>query len=128
GAGSDLYPAAVHEYMHLLIRHSGLKLPVWFNEGLAEVHSTMKPHGGQILIGAPPAGRAFVLMKQRWFPATALFNIRHDSAEFNETDRTGVFYSQSWLLTHMLMLSEAYGREFAKFVVELSNTGSSATA
>jgi tetratricopeptide (TPR) repeat protein len=128
GAGSDLYPAAVHEYMHLLIRHSGLKLPVWFNEGLAEVHSTMKPHGGQILIGTPPAGRAFVLTKQRWFPATALFNIRHDSAEFNETDRTGVFYAQSWLLTHMLMLSEAYGTEFAKFVVELSNTGSSESA
>jgi hypothetical protein len=56
GVGSEHFPTAVHEYMHLLIRHSGLKLPVWMNEGIAEVYSTLRPVGGQILIGTPPQG------------------------------------------------------------------------
>jgi hypothetical protein len=36
-SGSDTFPIAVHEYVHLLVRHSGLKLPPWLNEGLAEL-------------------------------------------------------------------------------------------
>src|SRR5205807_1559138 len=35
--GSENTPAAIHEYMHLLVRHSGLTMPVWLNEGFAEV-------------------------------------------------------------------------------------------
>ena len=30
---------AIHEYVHLLVRHSGLRLPVWMNEGLADLYS-----------------------------------------------------------------------------------------
>ena len=35
-ATPDLYPVAVHEYLHLLVRQAGMEPPVWFNEGLAE--------------------------------------------------------------------------------------------
>src|SRR5260370_7948379 len=34
-------PAAIHEYMHLLIRHSGLNVPIWLNEGFrSEEHTS----------------------------------------------------------------------------------------
>ena len=51
-------PAAIHEYMHLLVRHSGLKMPLWLNEGFADVYSTLQPRGGQIVLGEVPLGRA----------------------------------------------------------------------
>ena len=33
----NAFPAAVHEYVHLIAQHSGMKLPPWLNEGLADV-------------------------------------------------------------------------------------------
>ncbi|MGO4884351.1 MAG: hypothetical protein ACLP59_26545 [Bryobacteraceae bacterium] len=40
-AASDEFPVAVHEYIHLLVKHTGIAAPpVWFNEGLAELYST----------------------------------------------------------------------------------------
>src|SRR5688572_17254647 len=41
--GPDYFPIAIHEYTHLIIKHSGLELPAWLNEGLAELYSTLKP-------------------------------------------------------------------------------------
>ena len=51
--------------------------------------------------------------------------ITHEAPEFDERNRTGLFYSQSWLLTHMLMLGEPYARQFGQFAQEVSNSGSS---
>jgi len=45
--GSESMPVAIHEYMHLLVRHSELKWPIWLNEGFAEVYSTLQPSGGK---------------------------------------------------------------------------------
>src|SRR5215471_11609914 len=39
----EVAPTAIHEYMHLIVRHSGLKMPIWLNEGFADVYSTLKP-------------------------------------------------------------------------------------
>ena len=41
--GLPYYPVAVHEYTHLLLRHGTVNLPIWLNEGLAEVFSTLAP-------------------------------------------------------------------------------------
>jgi tetratricopeptide (TPR) repeat protein len=121
--GSEHYPVAVHEYMHLLIRHSGLKMPSWLNEGMAEAYSTIKPLGGQILMGTPPQGRGLALQQLKWIPTDRLLAITQEASEFDEKNRTSIFYSQSWLLTHMLMLDKAYGTSFSKFVSDLSTSG-----
>ena len=39
-SGADLYRVVYHEYTHLLLRHAGYQVPVWFNEGTAELFST----------------------------------------------------------------------------------------
>ena len=124
GVGQEHFPVAVHEYMHLLVRHSGLTLPVWLNEGLAEVYSTLTPYADKVLVGAVPKGAGYSLGDQKWFPVETMVRITHDSPEYNEKDRTGLFYAQSWLLTHMLMLEDTYGKAFGKFVAETSATGS----
>jgi tetratricopeptide (TPR) repeat protein len=118
-------PVAVHEYMHLLVRHSGLKMPVWLNEGFAEVYSTLRPLAGEILLGAVPRGRDVLLSQQKWLP---LSRVGQDSLEYNEKSRAGIFYAESWLLTHMLMLGDDYRSGFPKFVAAISETQSTEEA
>ncbi len=88
-------------------------MPIWLNEGMAEVYSTLKRDGGQIRVGSVPQGRDILLWQKKWLPLAALVALARDSGEYNEKDRAGVFYAQSWLLTHMLMLSPEYGDRFS---------------
>jgi tetratricopeptide (TPR) repeat protein len=39
-----------------------------------------------------------------------LFAITHDSPEYNERERQGIFYAESWLLTHYLMVGNSIHR------------------
>jgi Flp pilus assembly protein TadD len=121
-------PAAIHEYMHLLVRHSGLKMPLWLNEGFADVYSTLQPRGGQIFLGEVPQGRAYALTQQKWMPLAALFQVSNDSPAYNEKNRAGIFYAQSYLLAHMLVLSPQYKDKFSSFVIQLSGSRSAEAA
>ncbi len=104
--------AAVHEYVHLLVKHSGAAIPVWLNEGLAELYSTLEPQGKQVSFGKA----ARVLADRQWLPIRELISVDYDSPHFNERDRTKVFYAQSWALTHMLCLSNQYRERFSDFL------------
>jgi hypothetical protein len=66
----------------------------------------------------------YVLSEQKWMPLAALSNVGHDSREYTEKDRAGIFYAQSWLLTHVLMLSRDYADKFPNFATEISDSGS----
>ncbi|HYO84193.1 MAG TPA: tetratricopeptide repeat protein [Bryobacteraceae bacterium] len=120
GGGEENYPIAVHEYMHLLIRHLDLKLPVWLNEGIAEVYSTMKPLAGKVLVGSVPQGRGYSLANEKWLTPEQLFGVRHDSPEYNEKNRSGILYAQSWMLTHMLMLDQRFNGKMSQFLALIS--------
>lgn len=110
--GRQTKNAAVHEYVHLLVKHSGAKLPVWLNEGLAELYSTLEPQGKQVAFGKA----ARVLGDRQWLAIRELISVDYDSPHFNERDRTKVFYAQSWALTHMLCLSNQYRERFSDFL------------
>ncbi len=113
------YPVVVHEYVHLLVRHSGLEPPIWLNEGIAEAYSTLQSYAGQVAVGAVPAGRYHVLRNSKWIDLETLLSVTHDSPHYNEKDRMGVFYSQSWALYHMLYFSEGYRPRFMEFLKSL---------
>ena len=101
----------VHEYVHLFLRHSGGRYPVWLNEGLAEFFSTMTPERGRMVIGGVPPGRGMYLAESPMLPIRRLFNVKHDSPEYNTRSHSGVFYAQSWLLTHMIMVGDEFYRK-----------------
>src|SRR5229473_7055296 len=63
---AENYPVAVHEFTHLLVKHTGFEVPVWFNEGLAELYSTLKPVGKRMEIGGLIPGRFRVLQQNKW--------------------------------------------------------------
>ncbi len=116
---ADHYPVAVHEYSHLLIKHAGLKLPRWLDEGWADVNSTMKPEGSKVVIGSMLRGRIQTLDQNKWMSMEALTSVSYDSPEYNEKNKAGMFYAQSWLLTHMLYLSDQYRPKFSDFLAQI---------
>ncbi len=116
----DAYPVAIHEYLHLVIRHSGLKLPVWVNEGWAEVYSTMKSAKDGVAVGDLIPRHMTALEQGRWFSLEQLQAITVQSPDYNETARSGIFYAESWALVHMLYLSPDYKDNFGKFIGALN--------
>lgn len=118
---SEHYPAAIHEYTHLVVQHSGLKLPVWLNEGWADVYSSLEPKGNKALVGNLLPGRVRTLLSTKWLGLDVLAAVDHNSPMYNERDKAGIFYAQSWLLVHMLYLSADYRTDFSKFVLAVAN-------
>jgi tetratricopeptide (TPR) repeat protein len=107
GQGADSLEAVFHEFTHLLLRHNSLFWPMWLNEGMAEIYATFEttPDGG-VRIGKPHGIYLRLLADRPWMSLPALFAVGHDSPDYNERDRQGMFYAESWLLTHYLMLGD----------------------
>jgi signal recognition particle subunit SEC65 len=95
GTGSENYPVAVHEYVHLL----------------------MKPVGKRVQVGDILPGRFLVLQQSKWLNLETLIAIDHNSPYYNEKSRASVFYAEAWALTHMLMLTEPYRAKLPQFLV-----------
>ena len=126
--GENRDRAATHEFVHVLVRHSGITLPIWLNEGLADVYSTLQVRNGKLLVGVAPKDRTYSLVNDRWMRLPDLLSTTATSSVYNEGSRTGIFYAQSWLLTHMLMLSETYAPKFPRFVARIAKDGSAQAA
>ncbi|MDP9053910.1 MAG: hypothetical protein M3N93_06350 [Acidobacteriota bacterium] len=122
------FPVAIHEYVHLIVRHSGVKLPVWLEEGWADVYSTLKPIGKKTMVGDLIPGRVQTLQNEKWLDFNTLTSVTQDSPTYNEKNRVGIFYSESWALAHMLSLSREYGPAFNKFIAALNDGKSAADA
>ena len=124
-AGDESSQVAIHEYVHLLLRHSSLRIPWWLNEGLAELYSTMRRVGGKVVVGDAPPGRIATLGRERWEPLEQVLVAGRE--HYTEEERAGIFYAESWALTHMLLLSQEY-RAGATRVVQLLTAGTPSEA
>ncbi len=112
----EMFSLGVHEYTHLVVRHSGLRLPLWLNEGWADVFSSMRQVSDGIAVGDLLKDRVQLLEKGVWLDLPSLAVVNQRSPEYHEANRAGMFYSQSWALAHMLYLSPEYKDNFAKFL------------
>ncbi len=112
---SESYPTAVHEYVHILIKPVK-NVPLWLNEGIAELYSSLRPSGKKVVVGDPLPGRLYLLGRNPWIDLETLCAVDH-SSPFYTTDhsKVSVFYSEAWLLTHMLFLSPKYAPRFPEF-------------
>ena len=97
--GGDDFRAVYHEYTHLLLQRLPATFSTWFHEGLAEYFSTFDASGNTARFGRP-IGSHVGLLRERQMPLSELFAVTHDSTTYNEGDRRGLFYAQSWLLVH----------------------------
>lgn len=95
-----------HEYVHSLTNDNTFQMPTWFSEGLAEFYSTFEVTDGdkKVWLGKPISNHVYLLRENKLLPLPKLFAVDHGSPDYNEQDKKGVFYSQSWALVHFLML------------------------
>jgi tetratricopeptide (TPR) repeat protein len=105
---AEHYQVATHEYAHLLMGQLSGTVPLWLNEGLAELYSTMQQAGDKVEVGLPPPGRGRMLLENPWIPLDTLVSTGYDSPLYSEKSRAGMFYSESWALVHMLNLDGNY--------------------
>lgn len=106
-----------HEYTHLLLRRNDRIWPLWLDEGMAEIYSTFTTEGYTAQIARPIEHHLRLLQQQPMMPFHELFAVNHDSPQYNERERQGVFYAESWLLTHFLMVGDnsAFRSRFGMF-------------
>jgi tetratricopeptide (TPR) repeat protein len=100
---ADPKEAIFHEYVHLLLYLHDIRLPLWLDEGLADFYSTLQVEGDSIVFGRPKTLYVKILNDSALMPLKELFAVTRKSANYNEERRAGIFYAQSWMLTHYLI-------------------------
>jgi Tfp pilus assembly protein PilF len=120
-----------HEMVHRLMADNFGSLPLWFQEGFAEAFGSLEVEGNgrKIRIGLPISEHVALLNERRFMPLDRLFSVVHGSAEYNEEEKQGLFYAQSWALVHYLMLGDGgkHRPQFMQFLAELPKSRGSQT-
>src|SRR5215831_6803544 len=104
-SGPGAFNIIYHEYVHIMLNNMIRNVPDWFNEGLAEYYSTFlieddrKVHVGELI-----PDHLQTLRHGKLYPLRTLFAVNHESPEFDEGKKRGMFYAESWALVHYLML------------------------
>ncbi len=105
-----------HEYLHEILRNNEPHLPLWMNEGLAEYFSTFEADEGEAKIGLAIPHHLDWLKGHSLLPMEQLLAVDRNSVHYNDQRRAGVFYAQSWALTHYLLLgSKARHGQYAEY-------------
>jgi Flp pilus assembly protein TadD len=126
--GEQAAQIAVHEYVHLVARHAGLKFPPWLNEGIAELFSNLRTLGDKVLVGDLIAGRLQALYADKWVPLSVILSAGPDSPYYNEKNKAGSLYNEGWALVHMLQLSPQYVSKFPEFLATIQSGTDSAAS
>lgn len=116
GSTEQTVRAARHEYMHILLNHGSATLPMWLEEGTAELYSTVDMRGGSAVFGSPIINHVQALARFDWIPDEPFFATGKDSSFLTHSTLAGIFYAQSWALTHMLNFSPSWRKHMPAFV------------
>lgn len=117
---SELDRVVLHEYTHAALNHASGPLPQWLEEGLAEFYSTLAIRTNRLTVGQPIPAHVMILDSQDWLSADVLLQVDQKSSYYNESGKTGIFYAQSWALTHMLMFGDGYRGKLGAFLEALA--------
>ncbi len=117
GSHTDASAIVYHEFVHYYSATNLPEMPVWFEEGLAELYQTFEADATTARIGIPIDHHLLRLKTSPIMPLDQLFAVDHASPDYNEEDRKGAFYAQSWALVHYLMIgSEQRRAETRRFI------------
>ncbi|QTC91555.1 DUF1570 domain-containing protein [Brevundimonas goettingensis] len=111
----------LHEYSHHVMARAGdVPYPGWFREGFAEFFATATvSESGAASFGLPNAGRLQALAQQRWLPMDVV--LRADgSLGVAGQQQMGMYYAQSWALTHWLLADPARIRSLSSYVTAVN--------
>jgi len=106
-AGEDAPRVVFHEYVHLLTTDSVAYTPAWFREGIAEYYSTFEAvRPDRVRVGRRIGEHLLQLKENGLLPLHVLLAVDRDSPHYNEIDKQGAFYAQSWAFVHFLLAGD----------------------
>ncbi|MDQ1610962.1 MAG: hypothetical protein QOG00_893 [Pyrinomonadaceae bacterium] len=118
------YQVIFHEYEHFILANNMRRAPAWLSEGLAEFVSTLETSDNEqkVRLGTPIEYHVYTLRQQSPIPLKTFFDVDRRSPQYNESDKAGVFYAQSWALIHYLMLGNDGARrpQLTRFISQLN--------
>jgi hypothetical protein len=110
-----------HEYAHHYMLHNFTQAyPGWYVEGFAEVVQTVEFRGDQAIIGRFSENRAAWLVSSSWLQMDRV--LASHRQRFSR-DETALFYAQSWLMTHYLMLNTGQNDPFLAYLSAIQSGG-----
>ena len=100
---NNKWETVFHEYAHQLLNGNFPRMAPWFDEGFAQYFAAMEISGNSFRIGEAPAGALDTMQRMRLMPVATLFTVAHQSETYYKSgDPRHLFYSESWLMVHML--------------------------
>lgn len=113
--GEETGRVVFHEYVHLVLNHCAAASPQWLEEGTAEFYSTARPGKEKVVIGGPIDNHLRTLALRPWLTAGEFSAVTKNSPIYDEPERIGIFYAQSWALVHMLHFSPGYRQQLPRY-------------
>lgn len=110
---------ANHEYLHCVMNASLPDVPLWLTEGMAEFYSTFRTTRASAEIGRAVPEHLAWLARERLVPLERVMATGVESPDYNEAERQGTFYAESWALTHYLVHGTDDPRRFGEFLTRL---------
>jgi tetratricopeptide (TPR) repeat protein len=121
---TDPFQVIFHEFKHFVVHNNISNAPPWLDEGLAEFYSTFEPLSElKVRIGIPLAWHVRTLRDRDILPLKTLLTVDRKSPYYNERDKVGIFYAQSWALVHFLMLGEGgkHQGQLTRFIQQMNS-------
>jgi tetratricopeptide (TPR) repeat protein len=128
--GANAFHTVYHEYTHALLHLNFGRLPLWFEEGLAEFFGNSSVGEKDAKTGTIDKTHVYFLNHSELLPMEVLLQVNNDSPYYNETNRVSIFYAESWAVVHYLLLDpEARQKQLlARFLSAWEKSGNSLEA
>lgn len=110
-----------HEYLHHFFDLMGYKLPLWLNEGLADLFSTMQIKRNRLELGHAKIGYMNAMLST--WDLDWLFSVGKGSDSYHGGIAQQQFYAQSWALVHFWFCSPEMFPSYLKFLDLIENSG-----
>lgn len=121
--GDNPYESLYHEYYHSVTVPYFPGLPVWVAEGMADFFGNSIIGDKNADIGMPNPALIEELRNSPLIPLPTLFKVDHKSPYYNEQKKVSIFYAESWVLIHYLMLGDkrAHNASFGAYLAALND-------
>jgi hypothetical protein len=116
------YEVVFHEYFHSLASPVVPWAPAWFHEGIAEFWENTLIKEDIVETGRPSEYNLQILADERWIPLEELLGADRAYTNSLSERRTSVFYAQSWVLVHYILLGDRTGELSGGFTPYLQAT------
>ena len=122
------YSTVYHEFTHLVLGTGGM--PLWLNEGLAQFFQNTDIRDKDVIFGQISGADLAEVQRNPLIPLPVLFQVDANSPYYHQEAKGSLFYAESWLLTHYLMIKDfkEHTNRVSQYVQLVSQNVDSVTA